>query len=186
MSIDRCWIDASPVTVKQKWVHERANPPMPSGGRFCRLMCWLGRRLAQLHGHCQQSTFLFPHSMVACAISCPCWPCSQLSQGSCTGAWPPCRLVLDLLLPGSEGCFFLYPIPTCDPGLLILLQTLPHPKMSNFARARPVMWGPSCCCLSSFPALPFLPGFLHPFQSLLFGAERGLVVCVHPPLLPDI
>lgn len=67
---------------------------MPAEGRFCRLMCFLGRLLAQLHTHCQKSSFLFPHSMVDCAIGHPYWQCSWLSPGSCMGAWLPAALSL--------------------------------------------------------------------------------------------
>lgn len=97
--------------VKQNWIHEIANSPMPAGGGFCRLMCLLGRLLAQLHTHCQKSSFLFPHSMVACAIRCPCWQCSWLSQGSCTGAWLPTALSLTFFCLALRAASPYIPFP---------------------------------------------------------------------------
>lgn len=92
------------VRVKQKWIHETANPLMPAWGKFCRLM-WL----------------------LAVLLAVP---------GQLPGCLAPFCLVLALLLPGSEGCLSPYSIPTRDPELFILLQVLPHPKTSAFARAR--------------------------------------------------
>jgi len=87
-------------------------------------MCLLGTLLAQLpevlfslsslHGClCNQA------SVLAVLLAVP----EQLHR-----CLAPCCLVLDLL-PGSEGCFSLYHIPTCNPELFILLQALAHPKM---------------------------------------------------------
>lgn len=73
---------------------------------------------SQLHTHCQKPSVVIPHPVAAVL--------SLLLTAAGAGSLPS---LLDLLLPGSEGCLPLCPISTCHPQSFALFQALLHTKL---------------------------------------------------------
>lgn len=149
-------------------MHEKANPPMPAGRRFCRLMF-------VRETPCTESNISTARRPIFSFLTSRLLVQSAIHAGSAPGCprttvqVPRSLLILDHLLPGSEVCLSLYPAPTCDPELFILLQAFPHKYIT-------LCWGQAVVSLLLLLLLllltfPFPPGFLHSYQSVHVAAE---------------